>query len=53
MLLLGSDAAAGSDEEICFKIIAHASLDGWQTGKTQVTIGDVITSQSYFTIICV
>jgi len=43
-LLLGTEhTIEGTDEEICYKIIANARLDGWCTGKSQVSYSDCIT----------
>jgi len=37
-LLFGTEhTTGGTDEETCYKIIANARLEGWCTGKTQVS----------------
>lgn len=51
MLLLNNDTTTDNDEEVCYKIIANAKLDGWKKGKSQVTSNDVIISESYHTIL--
>jgi len=42
-LLLGTEhTTKGTDEETCYKIIANARLDGWCTGKTQVSYNNSV-----------